>query len=238
MSNDPGMIAASAMAGLERQLDFCAKNLANARVPGFHARLTSTKSFESELGDLEHKLVKTDESISFGRGVIVPDQGNPLSVAIEGPGFFEIDTPSGSAFTRSGDFALDSEGALVSRAGYRILGAAGAAIRAEPGLGAVSIDAMGAVLQGDSEVGRLRLTDFADKALLEAVSDTLFRPLPGAAPVPVDSPALKTQSLEYADETSATALVDLIKIHRQFDAAQHVLQSISDSYQQRIRSIS
>ena len=49
---------------------------------------------------------------------------------------------------------------------------------------------------------------------------------------------LKPESLEYADETAVTALVDLIKIHRHFDAAQHVMQSISETYQQRIRSLS
>jgi flagellar basal body rod protein FlgG len=237
MSNDPSMIAASAMAGLERQLDLCARNLANARLPGFHARVTATKSFESELGDSEQKLVKTEEAISFQQGVIVPDQGNPLSVAIDGAGFFEVDTPEGPAYTRSGDFTLDAQGTLVSRGGHPVRGAE-SLIRATPGLGDVSIDADGTVKQGDSEIGRLRLTDFADKTLLDPVSDTLFRPLPGAAPAPVDAPTFKPQALEYSDETSVTALVDLIKIHRQFDATQHVLQSISDSYQQRIRSIS
>jgi flagellar basal-body rod protein FlgF len=237
MSNDPSMIAASAMAGLERQLDLCAKNLANARLPGFHARVTATKSFESELGGFEEKLVKTDEAISFQQGVIVPDQGSPLSVAIDGEGFFEVDTPDGPAYTRSGDFTLDAQGTLVTRGGHAVRGA-DSLIRATPGLGDVSIDASGAVKQGDDEIGQLRLTDFADKTLLEPISDTLFRPLPGAAPAPVEKPVFKTQALEYADEASITALVDLIKIHRQFDATQHVLQSISDSYQQRIRSIS
>lgn len=237
MSNDPSMIAASAMAGLERQLDLCAKNLANARVPGFHARLTATKSFESELGDCEDKLVKTDESISFDQGLIVPDQGNPLSVAIDGEGFFEVDTPDGAAYTRGGDFTLDSQGTLVTRGGYAVRGAGGT-IRATPGLGEVSIDSAGAVKQGDSEIGRLRLLDFADKSQLEPVSDTMFRALPGATPTPVEAPSFKPEALEYSDETAVTSLVDLIKIHRQFDATQHVLQSIADSYQQRIRSIS
>jgi flagellar basal-body rod protein FlgF len=237
MSNDPSMIAASAMAGLEKQLDLCAHNLANARVPGFHARVTSTKSFESELGDQEQKLVKSEESIAFGQGAIVPDRGNPLAVAIDGDGFFEIETPDGVAYTRSGDFTLDNQGNLVTRAGYSVRGA-GAAIRITPGLGDVSIDETGAVKQGDSEVGRLRLLDFADKSLLEPLSDTMFRALPGARPTPVEAPSLKPQSLEYSDESAITSLVDLIKIHRQFDAVQHVMQSITDSYQQRIRSIS
>jgi flagellar basal body rod protein FlgG len=236
MSDDPSMIAATAMAGLERQLDLAAKNLANGRVPGFHSRVSATKSFESELGDSEQRLVETEESISFEQGVIVADEGNPLSVAIEGPGFFEVDTPDGTAYTRSGDFTLDSQGTLVTRAGYAVRGA-GALIRVTPGLGDVSIDQDGAVKQGDTEIGRLRLLDFAAKEHLEPVSDTLFRALPGAGPVAVESPTFKPQALEYANETAITSLVDLIKIHRQFDATQRVLQSIDDLYQQRIRSI-
>ena len=59
MSNDGIITAASAMSGLERQLDVCAKNLSNARTPGFHPRMSATKSFEDELGDSEQKLVTT-----------------------------------------------------------------------------------------------------------------------------------------------------------------------------------
>jgi flagellar basal-body rod protein FlgF len=237
MSTDPSMIAASALAGLERQLDLCAQNLANARLPGFHSRVTATKSFASELGESEQKLVKTEESIAFGRGVILPDQGNQLAVAIEGPGFFVVETPDGTAYTRSGDFTLDSQGTLVTRGGHRVRGA-GAAIRTTPGLGDAAIDQAGVVTQGGAEIGRLQLLDFAEKSFLEPVSDTMFRALPGAVPATVEKPAFKPQHLEYSDETPVTSLVDLIKIHRQFDATQRVLQSITDSYQQRIRSLS
>jgi flagellar basal-body rod protein FlgF len=237
MSTDPSMIAASALAGLERQLDLCAQNLANARLPGFHSRVTATKSFASELGESEQKLVKTEESIAFGRGVILPDHGNQLAVAIEGPGFFEVETPDGAAYTRSGDFTLDSQGTLVTRSGHPVRGA-GAAIRTTPGLGEASIDQAGVVTQGGTEIGRLQLLDFAEKGFLEPVSDTMFRALPGAVPSTVEKPGFKPQHLEYSDETAVTSLVDLIKIHRQFDATQRVLQSITDSYQQRIRSLS
>ena len=48
---DGTMMAASAMAGLERELELTAKNLANARTPGFNPRLSTTKSFESELDE-------------------------------------------------------------------------------------------------------------------------------------------------------------------------------------------
>jgi flagellar basal body rod protein FlgG len=241
MSNDGITMAASAMAGLERQLDLAAANLANARTPGFQARTSSTKSFARELAHSEaaqdQKLVVTDEAIAFQRGVIVQDQGNALAVAIDGEGFFEVDTPEGPAYTRNGDFTLGADGALTTRAGYAVMGQSGP-IRATSGLGEITIGADGVVKQGDAEVGRLRLFDFGDKTRLEPVSDTLYRAGPGAAPSAIESPSLRPQALEYADESAVTALVDLIKIHRQFDAAQRVLQSISDSYQQRIRTSS
>jgi flagellar basal-body rod protein FlgF len=236
MSNDGIITAASAMAGLERQLDLCAKNLANARTPGFQPHMTVTKSFEGELDDSEQKLVTTEEAISFGHGAVVPDEGNPLAVAIDGDGFFEVDTPQGLAYTRNGDFTLGTDGTLVTRAGYEVRGEGGP-IRASEGGGEVSIAADGVVKQGDAEIGRLRLTEFTDRRRLEPVSDTLYRPASGAGPATVETVALKPSSLEYADETAVTALVDLIKIHRQFDATQHVLQSISDTYQQRIRAL-
>lgn len=233
---DGTILAASAMSGLQRQLELTTKNLANLRTPGFQPRVASARSFESELGDSEQRLVETEETISFEPGVILQDSGNPLAVAISGPGFFQVDTPQGAAYTRSGDFSLDGDGNLVTRGGYPVSGGGGA-IRANQGGGEVRIEASGAVTQGGAEIGRLGLTDFADKSQLVAVSDTLFRAGPDAAPRAVDEVALKTESLEYASETSVGELVDMIRLHRMYDASQRVLSSISETYQQRIRSV-
>ena len=104
--SDGTIIAASAMLGLQRQLDLTTKNLAHLRTPGFQPRVGAASSFDDALDDSEQKLVRTTEAISFEPGVIIQDTGNPLAVAIEGPGFFEIQTPEGSAYTRSGDFGL------------------------------------------------------------------------------------------------------------------------------------
>jgi flagellar basal-body rod protein FlgF len=233
---DGMMIAASAMAGLERELEVCAKNIANSRMPGFQPRQVTTKTFESELDDSGAKLVKTQENVSFEKGVVVPDAGNPLAVAIDGEGFFEVDAPGGAAYTRNGDFTLDQDGTLCTRAGYPVRGESGA-IKATPGAGEVKIEASGSVRQGESEIGKLKLLDFDKKASLEPVSDTLFRPETGATPKSVDQTHLRPQALEYADDTGVSGLVDMIRIHRHYDAAQKALQAISDSYSQRIRSL-
>jgi flagellar basal body rod protein FlgG len=234
--SDGSVVAASAMVGLQRQLDLCTKNLANLRTPGFHARIGSAKSFENALDESEQKLVKTEEAIAFEPGVIVQDSGNPLSVAIDGAGFFEVQTNEGSVYTRNGDFTLDTDGTLVTRSGYLVHGEGGP-IRTTPGEGVVSIDAHGAVKQGETEIGRLRVFEFDDLRGLEPVSDTLYKPGRTATPRPVNEVSLKPESLEYAGETSVSSLVDMIKIHRQYDAAQRVMQSIADTYQQRIRSV-
>src|SRR5262249_689585 len=143
-------------------LDLCTKNLANLRTPGFHPRIGSAKSFEQDLDDSEQKLVKTEEAISFEPGVIVQDAGNPLAVAIDGDGFFEVQTSEGSAYARNGDFTLNQDGTLVTRSGYAVHGEGGP-IRTTPGAGVVAIDRSGAVKQGDTEIGRVRVFDFDDK---------------------------------------------------------------------------
>lgn len=234
---DGTILAANAMSGLEKQLELATRNLANLRTPGFQPRVGSAKTFESELGDSEQRLVAMQESITFERGVIMPDPGQPLSVAIDGAGFFQVETPGGAAYTRSGDFTLDGSGQLVTRAGYPVVGDGGA-IRAAQGAGEVVIEASGAVKQNGADIGRLRLFDFANKADLIPVSETLFRAGPDATPSAVDSAALRPESLEFSGETSVNGLVEMIRLHRMYDAAQRVLTSISETYQQRIRSVS
>ncbi|HEY8530819.1 MAG TPA: flagellar hook-basal body protein, partial [Limnochorda sp.] len=61
---------------------------------------------------------------SFRQGPL-RDTGNPLDLALEGPGFFAVETPGGVRYTRAGSFRLDAEGYLADQTGNRVLGVDG-----------------------------------------------------------------------------------------------------------------
>src|SRR5688500_18339673 len=129
--SDGTIMAAAAMTVLQRRLEAIAANLASARVPGYQPRLVNAKSFYVSLDEATDVLVESQEAIDFRQGAIVRDEGNPLAVAIRGEGFFEIQTPGGVRYTRNGDFQLAADGAIMTRAGYPVLGSQGP-LRATP----------------------------------------------------------------------------------------------------------
>ena len=131
-------------------LDIAATNLANAQTPGYRAEqeyfrsvLMGPDAQDSQLGRTvnNYGLIGGDR-LNLGQGAL--DQtGNPLDLAIEGEGFFQVQTPNGPRYTRDGGFHRTPGGQLVTAAGDPVLSAAGQLISVPPGQ--VSVGADGAL---------------------------------------------------------------------------------------------
>ena len=137
-----------------QNVDIIANNLANANTTGFKKDeptfkeyLTTNERPPSPAIDIPRTAFKDSDFYHFdGRehamvnlNKVVTDhtQGSmrstsaPFDMAIDGPGFFAVQTPSGMMFTRSGDFKVNGQGQLVNQEGYPVLGLAGEAADAE-----------------------------------------------------------------------------------------------------------
>jgi flagellar basal-body rod protein FlgF len=133
--------AASAMlANLSRQ-GALAHNIANLDTPGFKQIMVSLEDFKETavvssagsqagpqwlhwIGNLGLGVEPTPEMTDYTAGAF-KNTGEQLDLAIQGPGFFRVETPNGERFTRDGRFALDNEGQLVTVDGYRVLDSSG-----------------------------------------------------------------------------------------------------------------
>ena len=122
--------AANGMISMEDRQAIIANNIANAATPGFRRQEGVLKGFyEVLLGELG-SAQRYDQSTSPGGGITLDQSftdlaggpigttGNPLDVAIAGPGYFVVETPAGQRFTRNGRFTVDAEGELATSDGY------------------------------------------------------------------------------------------------------------------------
>lgn len=111
------------------KLDVLANNLANVNTPGYKK---DRIRFESVLaasgapgrGDGAREapvLVEERYAIDFSVGDI-RYTGNTFDLALDGEGFFVVNTPEGKAYTRQGNFRVDANGKLVTADGYEVLG--------------------------------------------------------------------------------------------------------------------
>ncbi|HEY1057474.1 flagellar basal-body rod protein FlgG [Limnobacter humi] len=186
-------IAKTGLEAQQTQLDVISNNLANTSTNGFKR---SRAVFEDllyqnlrEPGAPTTDQTKAPTGLQVGTGVRtvaavrnfsqgnLQQTGNPLDVAINGAGFFQVEQPDGTiAYTRDGSFQLNAEGVLVTTAGFPVSGP----ITVPPETEQITIAADGQVsarLAGQvqlQELGRLNLATFINPAGLNSIGGNLY----------------------------------------------------------------
>jgi len=216
-----------------RELDVVANNLANADTDGFRAgRVTFATLLESNVRDVGAGPARgapgrvfptvAPATLDLSRGPIATT-GGALDAAIDGDGFFEVETPAGPRYTRAGAFAVAPDGTLVTAAGHPVLGENGPI---QAGEGPVAIRAGGAVSDATGEiVGRLRVVRFDDPAALSADGGGLLRAAEGAVATPVEDPRIVPGALERSNVRPAEQLASLVYLQRAFELSVRAMQA-------------
>jgi flagellar basal-body rod protein FlgG len=197
-------------------VDNIANNLANAQTNGFK------RQFERVLQNEASVLMEARADLRPGDVVAT---GNELDVAIDGPGFFAIETPEGVRYTRAGSFELNSDGDLVTKDGLKVLSSSGGAINLSGK--SLQIQDNGAVLVDGAEVATLKLVTFSDDTRLIQEGASRFRwdgPSEGA----VDSadPRMRSGYLERSNVNATAEMVRLIAAYREFEAIQRTVTTV------------
>lgn len=163
--------------------------------------------------------VKTD----FTQGHL-DTTGNPTDFAIQGKGFFALEVNGEERYTRDGSFTLDSEGFLVNKDGYRVLGEKGY-IKIEDK--DIKVNEKGEISSGDTIVDRLKLLDFEDYKALRKEGDNLYMLLREDWPDNIkDFGGIVNQGfLEGSNVNSVKEMVDMINMLRSYEANQRLIKA-------------
>ncbi len=159
--------------------------------------------------------------------------GNPLDVAVDGKGFFEIDTPQGLRLSRNGAFKIDGKGWLVNTDGMPVLRAAAAGTAPSErviqisGRSPVQIHDSGDVYDGETLVGRISLVDVVNKESLHKIGTSYYSFKPNFQPevVNVALPSLKQGFLEGSNVNVVQEMTDMIATTRMFDSTQQAIKA-------------
>jgi flagellar basal-body rod protein FlgG len=208
-----------------RRLEVIAQNLANVNTSGYKGEhlafgevLVGAFGQKEQMGGM---VVVGEQRVDFSQGEL-QQTGNPLDLAIEGEGFFVLDTPRGVRYTRQGTFTLSSDGTVVTPLGDPLLGAAGP-IRVEGK--EVKVTPEGTVLSDGVEIERIRVVRFANPLQLAKEGHSLFR-APESDAQAASAFRVLQGNLEQANVDSIGALVALITVQRQFEAYERALRSM------------
>lgn len=211
----------SALSGMQARLDALeriASDLANTGTAGYKtvrtARVAAERDFATQLQSAVD-VAKGSSKTDLTPGTI-SSTGRDLDVAIDGEGFFAIQTGGVVRYTRTGNFTRRTDGVLATVNGDPVLDAQYRPIRI--GTGKVSIDGDGTVSTGGTTNGRLQVWQIEERDLLRD-NGMLFRPMAGVKPQPSGT-ALVSGSLEQANVSMADRMTSLIDVSRSFEALQ------------------
>ncbi len=222
--------AAAAMSANARWQEVISENLSASSVPGFRRQQVSFAAVEAGVmrNDplMQHwSLPKVTNSTSFARGQLNRTSG-PYDVAIEGPGFFQVQMADGTmGYTRDGSFQVNAQGQLVTKQGYLVMGTSGP-IQFDRNSGLpVSISPTGEIAQGADGKGQLKVVDFNQPQKLTPVTGGYFiANTPGLMPEELRDPAVRQGFLEGANTSSVAEMANLITAMRGFETNQRIIQ--------------
>lgn len=217
----------AAMRSSERHMDAITANLANASTAAYKRQGAVTHSFDLGKGDRKHREITTTTQTDFSQGVL-ERRDDPYSLALDGDGFFAVETPTGEAYTRNGSFHVDEQGELLTTEGFPVAWT-GSRGRVQPTGEPVVIDGVGKITQGSNPLGQLKITAFADNQHLLVDAQGYYRATP-TLEAKTPEAIVHQGAMERSNAESVDELVSLIKAQRSFESAANMMKSIDQSY--------
>lgn len=242
--------AATGMEAQQAQIDTIAHNIANVATTGF-------KRSRTEFQDLFYETLRAPGAegsdgaslptgVQIGHGVQLSaintifttgdrlTTGNPLDMAIDGAGFFQIQKPTGETiYTRDGTFKVDGDGNVVTSRGYQLI----------PNI-TIPSDALSVTVLPDGTVtaeqagsstptnlGQIELTRFANPAGLRKVGGNIYEATEASGDPENGIPGLNSFGsvaagfLEGSNVQVAEELVQMILAQRAFEVNSRVIQA-------------
>lgn len=215
---------ASAAERLVAKLENATNNLANASTIGFKEEYLRSIAQNDLMNQQENQVPVDSHSINMSQGMI-QQTGNALDVALDGDGFFAIQTKDGELYTRKGNFHLNKNSEIVTSAGEPVLGDRGPIVAKGKN---INIDQQGLITVDGGQIGKLKVVTFDQPKMLERAGNGVFS-APAAAGVKVkDNPQVVSNSVELSNVNAVQQMVTMIEIQRTMETYQKLIQTITD----------
>jgi flagellar basal body rod protein FlgG len=216
---------------LTQEYETITHNLANVSTAGYKRRCNAfSKSLQEQMTGLLEQMtgsetyspgsIELSSSLDFSQGNFT-ETGRPLDFAINGKGFFVIETPNGPLYTRNGIFQTNQNGQIIDSQGRIVAGEGGPiTIPSNVGISQVSVSNEGSIIAGGITIGKFQLVDFKDnEAKLVPTGDSCYRmPDKNIQPTAAENIIVKQGSQELSNVKMIEELVDMIMVSRLYEA--------------------
>jgi flagellar basal-body rod protein FlgF len=217
-------VALSGLQSRAEQLNRLASDLANVGTAGYKAERSTTAAAPrpterfSRVLESAIDVAEGPRTIDLRAGTIA-STGRDLDLAIQGQGFFVVQTPDGLRYTRNGHFTRTADGTLATEEGYAVMGEKGPLVLPREG-GELRVSEDGVLMSDGTPIGKPQIVDFGNYEALGRQDGALFRAGTGAAPVPVTDARVVSGSLEQSNVSVVERMAQLTEVSRGFEALQ------------------
>jgi len=229
MTSIPGIVLLSSQVALQRAADVVANNIANSSTTGFKRQGVAFETYA--FGHIPKQTAQYvyDRHTYFDTSIgTISLTGNPLDVALQGSGFFQIQTPQGTHYTRNGAFQINSEGQLVTSNGNIVLDTGGQPILFPEDAKDIVIAKDGTISYitgtdtSKTQAGRIAIVSFEDNANVDMLGGSVISTT--QTPIPVEGNIAIQGAVENSNVSPISEMVSLIEIHRSYERASKLIE--------------
>ena len=229
-------VAISAQMAMEQRLEAVASNIANVNTAGYRAAGVAFTAVLDQTGQVSYA--------SPGQSYVIRNQGpishtgGSLDAAIDGDGWFGLETPSGTVYTRDGRFHMTANGDLQSVNGYGVQDSGGSPITLDPAGGPVQIAENGAISQGGKQLGVIGLfTIPADAKLTRHDNSAVISDKPADPVEDMTANSIRQGYIEGSNVNPILEMTRLIETSRAFDQASTAISQNDQVSEEAIKTL-
>ena len=259
--------AVSGAVARDQEVETISNNLANVNTNGFKKDGVDFKQYlvkEQKMDDLAEDIPRspikdkdlyplegrdqafvivngTHTNFKTG-GIKVTD--NPLDLALNGPGFFEVSTPQGIRYTKLGAFKLAPDGKLVTTAGDPVLASgagdpSGRQINLSDRQGSVHINTLGEIFMNDEQIGKLSVVEFKDMHQIRKSGGLLFenKNPTGNEPLAAENTEVKQGMVETSNVNPVEEISNLIRANRMFEEDLKSIKTVNEMLSKEVNDV-
>ena len=220
--DNAGYVTLTRQAGLLREISSVANNIANLSTSGYRrdAVIFSEHVAALDGGPSLSMAAAAARGFDDRPGPLDPT-GGIFDFAVEGPGFFLLETSAGPMLSRAGSFSPDADGLLAAPDGALLLDAGGTPVFVPPGAGQLALAGDGTLSAAGQPLAQIGLVQPADPATLSRSAGARFT---AADVVPVEAPRMLQGFLEGSNVNPVAEIARMIEVSRAYEAGQSFLE--------------
>lgn len=235
----PLLIALSGADALSRRMDMVANNIANSNTVGYRAQdmLFETQTITPTPGQPLDFVVDRSTYNDLAAGP-VQQTGNPLDVALTGPGYLSVkDATGATVYTRAGALKMNPDGSIVDALGNPVLSDGGDAVTIPDGISNIAIAGDGTVSGEKGVIGKLAIAEFPNPQGLVPAGNGYFKADKQTPTGDASNTRVIQGSLENSNVQPVREMTQMLEVSRQYQAVVNIMNQEHDRITNAIKTL-